>query len=62
MQDALMLKCQDVSAYIQFISHFGPALTGMAFWNNYKNIKRVSELLTITDEHQERDQSRKPPF
>ena len=50
MQDALVYKCQDVKSYIQFISHFGPALTGITNWNNYKNIKHVSELLTITDE------------
>ena len=50
MQDALVYKCQDVKSYIQFISHFGPALTGMANWNNYKNVKNVSELLTIMDE------------
>jgi hypothetical protein len=50
MQIALVYKCQDVKSYIPFISHFGPALTGMANWNNYKNVKNVSELLTITDE------------
>ena len=50
MQLALVYKRQDVKSYIPFISHFGPALTGMANWNNYKNVKNVSELLTITDE------------
>lgn len=50
MQDALFVKCQRVPAYIQFISHFGPALTGMALWNNNKTTKLVSELLTIMDE------------
>ena len=50
MQDALSLKCQKTNEYIKFISHFGPALTGTAFWNNNKTIKLLSELLTITDE------------
>ena len=50
MQDALFFKCQKESAYIQFISHFGPALTAMTFWNNNKTTKLVSELLTITNE------------
>ena len=36
--------------YIKFISHFAPALTGVAFWNNNKMIKPVSELLTVSDE------------
>ena len=51
MQDALVYKRQDVKSYIQFISHFGPALTGITnWWNSYKNVKNVTELLTITDE------------
>ena len=50
MQDALLFKCQKESAYIEFISHFGPAVTRMVFWNNNKTTKHVSELLTITDE------------
>ena len=50
MQDALSLKCQKTNEYIKFISHFGPALTGTAFWNTNKTTKLVSELLTITDE------------
>lgn len=50
MQDALCFKCENKDGYIKFISHFGPALTGMAFWNNNKTTKLVSELLTITDE------------
>ena len=50
MQDALLLKRQKERSYIKFISHFGPDLTGMAFWNNYKTTKCVSELLTIMDE------------
>jgi hypothetical protein len=36
--------------YIEFISHFGPAVTGMSFWNINKTSKLVSEILTITDE------------
>ena len=50
MQDALYAKRQNRNSYIEFISHFGPALTVMAFWNNNKTTKLVSELLTITDE------------
>ena len=46
MQCALMYKRQHMNEYIKFISHFGPALRGMAFWNT----KLVSELITITDE------------
>jgi hypothetical protein len=40
----------DPDIYIKFISHFGPALTGMTFWNQNKATKMVSELLTISDE------------
>jgi hypothetical protein len=36
--------------YIKFISHFGPALRGMAFWNSNKTTKLVRELLTVTNE------------
>ena len=36
--------------YINFISHFASALTGVTFWNNNKMTKPVSELLTVTDE------------
>ena len=50
MQTALQFKCHHMNEYIKFISHFGPALMGMAFWNNNKTTKLVSELLTITDE------------
>jgi hypothetical protein len=51
MQDALFLKCKNnADSYINFISHFGPALTGTAFWNNNKTTKLLSELLTITNE------------
>ena len=50
MQDALNYKRKERNEYIKFISHFGPALTGTAFWNTNKTTKLVSELLTITDE------------
>jgi hypothetical protein len=50
MQAALCFKCQDTNKYIKFINQFGPAITGVAFWNNNKSTKKVSELLTITDE------------
>ena len=51
VQEALMNKRKNKNdSYIKFISHFGPALTGTAFWNNNKNTKLVSEILTITDE------------
>jgi hypothetical protein len=50
MQDALHYKCTESNEYIKFICHFGPALTGTAFWNTNKTTKLVSELLTITDE------------
>jgi hypothetical protein len=50
MQDALHSKRKERNEYIKFISHFGPALTGTAFWNTNKTTKLVSELLTITDE------------
>ena len=36
--------------YIKFISHFGPALRGTAFWNSNKTTKLVSEMLTVTNE------------
>ena len=50
MQHALVFKRKNVNEYIKFINHFGPALRGMAFWNNNKTTKLVSELLTVTDE------------
>jgi len=51
MQDALYQKREEnMDAYIKFISHFGPALTGTTFWNNNRTTKLVSDLLTITDE------------
>ena len=51
VQDALLNKRENKNdSYIKFISHFGPALTGTAFWNNNKNNKLVSEILTISDE------------
>jgi len=39
-----------MNEYIKFIDHFGPALTGVTFWNSNKTTKRVSELLTVSDE------------
>ena len=50
MQTALEFKRHNTNAYIQFISQFGSALRGVAFWNNNKTTKLVSELLTVTDE------------
>ena len=51
MQDALFFKRKkNRDGYIKFISHFGPALMGTAFWNNNKTAKLLSELLTITNE------------
>jgi hypothetical protein len=50
MQHALCFKHQDMEGYIRFICHFGPALTGMALWNNNKTTKPLHDLLTITDE------------
>ena len=49
VQEALTNKRKNNKndSYIKFISHFGPALTGTAFWNNNKNNKLVSEILTI---------------
>ena len=52
MQHALVFKRENVNEYIKFINHFGPALTGVAAWNNNKTTgkKGPSELLTVTDE------------
>jgi len=51
VQDALLHKRKSKNdSYIKFISHFGPALKGTAFWNNNKNTRLVSDILTITDE------------
>ena len=50
MQYALQYKREHMEEYIKFISHFGPALRGMAFWNSNKTTKLVSELLTVTNE------------
>jgi hypothetical protein len=50
MQAALCFKRQRIDEYIQFLCHFGPALTGMSVWNNKKTTKSLSDLLTITDE------------
>jgi purine-nucleoside phosphorylase len=40
----------NAEAYIKYFSYFGPALTGVTFWNNNKNTKKANELLTISDE------------
>ena len=50
MQSALTFKRKQMGDYIKFISHFGPAVTGMTFWNSNKTTKAISEVLTITDE------------
>ena len=50
MQSALMFHRVNSDEYINFISHFASALTGVTFWNNNKMTKPVSELLTVTDE------------
>jgi hypothetical protein len=50
MQYALLYKRKHMEQYIKFISHFGPALRGMAFWNSNKTTKLVRELLTVTNE------------
>ena len=50
MQKAIMFHRVSSNDYIKFISHFAPAITGVAFWNNNKTIKPVSELLTVSDE------------
>ena len=36
--------------YLKFITHFGPAFTGIRIWNENKICRQVSELLTVTDE------------
>jgi hypothetical protein len=53
MQSALCFKHEEINKYSLKIitSHFGPALMGMAFWNNNKTTKPVvCKLLTIMDE------------
>jgi hypothetical protein len=49
---AITFKRKQANEYIKFINHFGPALTGVAAWNNNKTTgnKAPSELLTVTDE------------
>ena len=44
------LNVRTTQMVTKFISHFGPAITGTAFWSNNKTTKLLSELLTITDE------------
>ena len=52
MQNSLVMKrkSDNTEVYIKFISYFGPALTGVSFWNNNKTTKSVNDLLTISDE------------
>jgi hypothetical protein len=52
MQTAMTMKRNPSNAdtYIQFYIYFGPAVTGVTFWNNNKNTKMANELLTISDE------------
>ena len=52
MQNAMTMKQNPINAdtYIKFYIYFGPALTGVTFWNNNKNTKMANELLTISDE------------
>jgi hypothetical protein len=50
MQTPLEFKHHNTDPYIKYISQFGPALRGMAFWNNNKTTKLGGELLMITDE------------
>jgi tryptophanyl-tRNA synthetase len=46
------MKCDpsNTDIYFQFLCNFGPAMTGMSFWNNNKMSKSANELLTISDE------------
>jgi hypothetical protein len=41
---------ENQETYIKFIAKFGPAMTGVSFWNNNKTNTVLSELLTVTDE------------
>lgn len=52
MQNSLVMKrkSDNTEVYIKFISYFGPALTGVSFWNNNKTTKSINDLLTISDE------------
>jgi hypothetical protein len=52
MQNAMTMKRNPINTdtYIKFYIYFGPALTGVTFWNNNKNTKMANELLTISDE------------
>jgi negative regulator of genetic competence, sporulation and motility len=43
-------KDDNQDKYINFIAKFGPAMTGVSFWNNNKTNTVLSELLTVTDE------------
>ena len=52
MQNSLCMKRDptNTNVYIQFLCNFGPAITGISFWNNNKMSKSANELLTISDE------------
>ena len=51
MTDCVNLLRKNIEEkYINFLRHFGPALTGVKIWNADKTIKPVSELLTNSDE------------
>ena len=36
--------------YIKFLAKFGPAMAGVAYWNKNKDSRKLSELLTFSDE------------
>jgi hypothetical protein len=40
----------NTNIYVQFLCNFGPAITGMSFWNNNKMSKSANKLLTISNE------------
>ena len=44
------IRKNNQNKYIEFISHYGPALAGIRVWNQNKTLKTVSELLTNSDE------------
>ena len=50
LQNALQYKQIKEKDYLKFITHFGPAFTGIRMWNENKICKQASELLTVTDE------------
>jgi hypothetical protein len=48
--DALQYKWIKEKDYLKFITHFGPAFTGIRFWNKNKICQQASELLMVTNE------------